>query len=303
MHGLSSQPDLQRPKLFGRVATKRTARQYTRVLMAFAMMFAAFYLVLSPMFAMPLYDRILFDPDYDGNFYPAKIANCTVETVWLTAPDGNRVFAWYVHNPRAKKTVLLSHGNGGDLIDRIPLIEKFVSCGASVFAYDYEGFGLSHGNCTLQSICEDGLAAYDYLTKKRNVKPKALVLAGESLGTGVTCQIASQRHADSIVLQSAFTSLLDVARLHQPWLWLYPDNLMPSQRLDVLSFLKGKHPAVLLVHGERDPVVPVGEAITNFQDASYPKQLVLLPDAQHDDASTQDAATYNGALRRFLQRV
>jgi alpha-beta hydrolase superfamily lysophospholipase len=261
---------------------------------------ALLYLALCPLVAMPLYNSMIFQPEYDGNFYPGKIDNCSVEPLWFSSDQGHKIFAWFVHNPQATKTVLLSHGNSGDLSDRAELIAKLIRAGASVFAYDYEGFGLTPGHPTVDKICDDGVAAYDYLVRQRHVPSKDIILFGESLGTGVTTHIASLRHSNGVILQSPFTSLLSIAREHLNLMYLYPDALFPAERLDSLHVLEGKHPRVLVVHGAKDPLIPLTHALTLFSSASAPKQLVVLPDAQHEDMPSADAAAYDAALRAFI---
>jgi alpha-beta hydrolase superfamily lysophospholipase len=261
------------------------------------------WVLLSPMVAMPFYNSLIFNPESSGNFYPAVIDHCPVETHWLRAPDGNRIFSWYVRNPHASKTILLSHGSCGDLSDCVGLINKLVAAGASVFAYDYEGFGLSQGTPGVDVICADGLAAYDYLRLSRHIQPSDIILFGESLGTGVSCQLCAERPSGGMILQSAFTSLLSVAREHVNVLYLYPDIFFPRQRLDSMRILSGKHPPVLLVHGALDQTVPVAHAEKLFAKATAPKQLVILPDAEHEDMPTTDSPRYDAALRHFIHAV
>ncbi|HEY9790205.1 MAG TPA: alpha/beta hydrolase [Candidatus Obscuribacterales bacterium] len=266
----------------------------------FVILAALVYVALSPLVAMPVYNTMIFQPDFDGNFYPSRIDNCSVEPLWFSSNRGHRIFAWFVHNPHASKTVLLSHGNSGDLSDRAELIAKLTRAGASVFAYDYEGFGLTPGHPSVDRICDDGVSAYDYLVRQRHVPAKDIILFGESLGTGVTTHIASLRTSDGVILQSPFTSLLNVAREHLNLMYLYPDALFPRERLDELRVLEGKHPRVLMVHGAKDPLIPLKHALTLFANATAPKQLVVLPDAQHEDMPSTDSAAYDKALRAFI---
>lgn len=287
-----------------RLPAQKNAKGNAGVFIAPCIAAVAFiYLALSPIAAMPIYDAMIFDPDHDGNMNPHQIAGCPVETVTIAAPNGHKVFAWYAHNPHSDKTVLLSHGKGGDLSDMRELVSKLLNAGASVFAYDYEGFGLSEGKADVEAACEDGQAAYLYLTQKRAVPANKLFLFGESLGTGVTCQIAKKYPCAGVVLQSPFTSLLDIAREKDACMYLYPNAFFPSQRLDSLSVLKGKHPRLLVVHGAQDDMVPLRDGIELYRKAAIPKQMLILPDGHHDDLPEVDTAMYDTTLKRFLAGV
>ncbi len=258
------------------------------------------YLALSPRAAMSLYDKMIFEPDHTGDMYPKQIAGCSVEAITIKMSDGNTIFCWYAHNPKADKTVLLSHGHSGDLSESADLVEKLLRAGASVFAYDYEGFGLSAGSADVTSACTDGVAVYDYLTKMRHVQPQKIVLFGESLGTGVTCQIAKLRPCNGIILQSPFISLMAIAREKDAWMRLYPSILFPRQRLDSLRVLATKHARLLIVHGALDDVVPVEHGIELYRRAEGPKQLIILPDGHHEDMPQVDATIYDTSLKQFL---
>src|SRR5258708_37476325 len=109
----------------------------------------AYWVAFCPLVAMPVYNLLLFHPRISGEFHPARIAEAPVEDVTFKTKGGLQLFAWYVHTPKARCTVLISHGNAGNLCDRTLLIEKFVRSGAAVFAYDYQGFGRSQGSPSL----------------------------------------------------------------------------------------------------------------------------------------------------------
>ena len=281
-------------------ARKRARGTVAGLLAPVAALATLLYVAFSPLSAMSMYDRLIFDPDHDGEMNPRVIAGCSVQTLTIHAPDGKRLFCWYVYNPHAAKTVLLSHGNGGDLSDRTGLVAKLLQAGASVFAYDYEGFGLSEGVADVETACQDGLAVFDYLTGVRHIRSENIVLFGESLGTGVACQISSLRPSAGIILQSPFTSLMAIAQEKEPWIRVYPSLLFPRQRLDSLQVLAAKHPPLLIVHGAQDEMVPVEHGIKLYRCATAPKQMVILPDAHHEDMPTADPNLYNAKLRAFL---
>ncbi|HEY9713513.1 MAG TPA: alpha/beta hydrolase, partial [Chroococcales cyanobacterium] len=203
--------------------------------------------------------------------------------------------------PGAAKTILFSHGNAGNLSFRIALIELMVKAGASVFVYDYSGFGRSEGIPTLEGIVEDGLAAYDYLLSK-GVSAGSIVIYGESLGAAVSMQVAALREAHGVILQSGFASLRRIAAEVFPVAGLYPSQLFPEQQLDTIAMLRKPHRRLLIIHGVLDEVVPFGHAESMFAEAVSEKYFLRLPRTSHCDISLTAPDEYVAALQEFLLR-
>jgi alpha/beta superfamily hydrolase len=63
-------------------------------------------------------------------------------------------------------------------------------------------------------LLADARVAQAYLAARGDVDPAQLVYFGGSLGAAVAVQLAVERPPMALVLRSPFTSLADVARLH-----------------------------------------------------------------------------------------
>lgn len=266
------------------------------------------WLAISPL-NQCLSDFILFHPFGDGviDQKAIKVISDRYGATWseerFAAPDGTSLSAWYFKSPKAKKTFLVSHGNGGNLAHRILLIASLVHCGGSVFIYDYRGYGKSAGKPSVDGIQQDGLAAYDFLTKEKNVSPSDIVLYGESLGCAVSSIIASKHAVGGVVLQSGFSSIQTAARDRLPWMWLYPDQIFPQGSLTNLVAYRGTHPPLLILHGEQDHILFPRYSKEVFAAASEPKQLVMLPTCGHNDVFVNDVKLCTGAVQGFLQKL
>lgn len=250
-------------------------------------------------------------------FHPEKAAQADLrdidminnrhQSIWtnenFTALDGTKLHGWFIRVPNATKTFLVSHGNGGNLAYRLKLIDALLSSGASVFAYDYRGYGRSEGNPTPEGIAVDGLGAYDYLVREKKVAPLDIVLYGESLGCTVSTVISQKRTCGGVVLQSGFSTIVEAARDRLPWFRLFPDDAFPQRFLDNVTAYKTKHPPLLLVHGVKDWVLPSRYSQTIFDNAIEPKQLVLLPNANHNDIYFTDKEAAVDALRGFVNTL
>lgn len=269
-----------------------------KFLFAIAVLFV-WYIILSPLVAMPVYNTMLFHPFAEGKYDVKDIDGVQCENVYFTS-DGKKLHGWYFVLPGASKTILLSHGNAGNITHRSKLVELLLEAGASVFIYDYQGYGKSFGTPSLQGICDDGLAVYNYLVLEKKIKPQDIILFGESIGTGVTCDIASKEPCAGIILQSPFSSLPGLAKQKMHLMCLYPPCLFPSAALDNLSILKKLNVPLLILHGAQDHLIPVSHSEELYAQANQPKQFVRLPDAGHNDTYDIDGKQYFQAVSQFI---
>lgn len=262
-----------------------------------------FYLVLSPKVAMPVYNKLLFYPMKIGECYLKSVAGVPREGCYFPSVNGKKLHAWYFPVPNARGVVLISHGNGGNLTWRVPLFEMFIRSNVSVFIYDYQGYGNSEGSPTVENICDDGMAAYDFLVQKKNVDPSKLFLYGESLGGGVACYVAARKPSAGMILQSTFSSLPHIAAQKFLHLKLYPRFFFPSNALDNLAVLKNPHPPLLIVHGKSDRIIPESEAELLFQGACEPKKIVRIAGGSHNNLLSTYASDLNCAISEFTATV
>lgn len=262
----------------------------------------ALYVALSPRVSSGLYGRMLFHPDKypSGNYQMDEIDGVPVKEVFFPTARGRKLHGWFLKKPGSRRVLLFSHGNAGNISYRAAIARLMVQAGASVFMYDYQGYGLSEGRPSLKGICQDALAAYDHLTGSEGAGAGEVVLYGESLGAGVSCYLASRRQCAGIVLQSAFSSLRRIGGEVMPFVRIYPSWLFPKPDLDNLAFLRDEHPPVLMFHGRLDSLIPFSHAQELFELATAPKTLVPLPMAGHNDISGTEPDCFRQELGRFL---
>lgn len=277
----------------------------TEVLKNFSLMAAILlvvYLLLSPVVAMPIYKTMLFFPvKYPSGAYEVPaVDNFKKEDLTYPSGDGVKLHAWFFRNPESDKVVLVSHGNGGNLTYRLYVARALLQSGASVFLYDYRGYGKSEGSPSLSGICADARASYDYLRDKLGYEPNHIILYGESLGSGVTCWLSQRVPSEGIILASGFSSLLATARSRMNFLYLFPNWLCPPD-FDNLTVLKQDHPPLLLVHGVEDTILPVSNSDEIFRLAKDPKYFTRIPGKGHNDLP--ESPMYAAALSRFIPEL
>lgn len=218
-----------------------------------------------------------------------------IEDVWLTAADGTRLGARYLSADEQTGAVLLSHGNGGN-VSRYGEVMHYLRkhLGRSVLVYDYPGYGLSEGKPTEAGCYAAGEAAYRYLTDTRGVPPNRIVLLGESLGGGVSVELATRHDHVALVLLYPFTSLPAAAKWHYPFL---PCHTFMANRYDNLSKIGRCSRPLFILHGTADPVVPFSQGERLYQAANEPKRLRAIEGGSHEPDFGD--AVY-AELRQFL---
>lgn len=204
--------------------------------------------------------------------------------IQLLTADGLTLSSWYKAPEENQPVVLYVHGNAGTVGNRMYLTQKFVKAGLGVLLLEYRGYGGNEGSPSEAGLYEDGRAAMQFLSQQ-GIAEHRTVLYGESLGTGVATQLATEYFICALVLQSPYTSLADLARQHYPWL---PIPL--RDRYDSLSRMRRIHVPVFMLHGTLDEVVPYSLGQRLFKQANEPKQWKEFPTKGHHDLWDQHFA-------------
>lgn len=209
----------------------------------------------------------------------------------LETSDGLELLAWY-RAPRGSSApvIVYFHGNAGHIGYRGPKIRPYLDAGYGVLLPSWRGYSGNAGSPSEEGLYADGRAALAFL-EAEGIAPARWVLYGESIGSGVAVELARARAlADSpvgaVVLESPFTSLEDMAAFHYPWLpvrWLMRDHY------DSLSKIAAIGAPLLIVHGEKDHIVPLSnarklaEAATESPESSGPHEIRVIAGAGHND--------------------
>jgi hypothetical protein len=242
----------------------------------------------------------------------------TYEEVWLRAADGATLHGWLV--PAANRTsatpdsggapvlgavdsippltVILCHGNGGNISHRFEKLAILRELGAQVLIFDYRGYGRSEGRPSEKGLYRDVRAAYQLL-RSRGVAPADMVLYGESLGGAVAVDLAAEVPVGGLVLEETFTSAADVAQATIPYL---PARWWLRQRFDSVGKIGRVKAPVLVLHSRDDEYFPMRHAERLVVAARPGARLVTLRGG-HNDAFLVSEREYRRALAELFERV
>jgi fermentation-respiration switch protein FrsA (DUF1100 family) len=223
--------------------------------------------------------RFLYFPD-SMRFVPSEWALDELKPQQETADDGITTTSWY-RPPlkRDKFTIVFFQGNAGHLGYRNYKVRPWLDAGYGVLMIGYRGFG-NPGSPSEEGLYADARAALDVYRKRQNVPEKDFVFYGESMGTGVATQMATEYDASALILESPYTSVPDVGADRYP---MVPVHWLLRDKYDSLSKIKDVRMPLLLLHGEQDDVVPVKFGKELFAAANEPKQAEYVPDAGHNN--------------------
>ncbi|MDJ0936605.1 MAG: alpha/beta hydrolase [Kiloniellales bacterium] len=194
--------------------------------------------------------------------------------------DGLGLRHWY-RPPRedGSPVLVVFHGNAGNLSHRVPKYIGLAGQGHGILFVGYRGYGGNPGKPSQDGLLADGRSALDWLAGQ-GIGPERVVLYGESLGSGVAVHLAAERPVAGVVLEAPYSSVAEVAQHHYWYLpakWLILDKWDSVARVDELSV------PLLVLHGERDRVIPPRFGKRLFAAAKQPKELLLHPEAGHND--------------------
>ncbi len=212
---------------------------------------------------------------------PSAYGLGNIQDIFITASDGVRLQVWeHTANP-GYPTILYFHGNAGNLSDRASKFSSFTDNGFGLIALSYRGYGKSDGTPTETGIYKDARAAVDYALSRPGIRQDRLIYFGESLGSGVAVQMASERPPGLLMLEAAYTSV--ETRSAELYPFILGVRHLVLDKYDSLSKIKGVHVPLLMLHGGKDMTIPLRHGQQLFAAANEPKEIVVYKDVHHAD--------------------
>lgn len=235
-----------------------------------------------------LLGALLYFPSRGIAQTPASI-QLSFEELEIVTSDEEHLGGWWIHARRPPLGHLLfCHGNAGNVGDRVAHAGLLSAGGFDVLLFDYRGYGRSTGKPDEQGTYTDARAALRTLLQRPDVDPRRVFYLGESLGGAVALRLAVDSPPLGLVLQSTFTSIRQAARRHYPFV---PSALVPDA-YPSLRLIRELRAPLLVLHGDRDRIVPLEHGQALFEAAPVQKRIRVFAGRGHDDLVSGAGADY-----------
>jgi hypothetical protein len=195
---------------------------------------------------------------------------------WIPAAQGSQ---------RGRLTVLVFHGQDGDLGDTVDTLAELHAAGVNVFAFDYRGYGESQFvRPSEQTWRQDADWAIEYLEGTRHIDSGSIVLDGEGLGANLALEVAAA-HTElaGVVIESPtaepLNSILIDARSR-----LVPARLIVRDRYDLSAAARAVRIPVLWI----EPTMHDEESRA-FAQVTARKMMVSINPSGNIYKQTEDA--------------
>ncbi len=214
----------------------------------------------------------------------------------IRTEDGETLYGWHRAAPEAspRRVLLYFHGNASCVLAQLDLQDRLLSTGWDFVEFHYRGYPGSTGVASEVGLHRDAMAAWKWVRDELGVPPLRVVIHGRSLGGGVAVQLASEVGPGALVLESTFTSAVDLAREHFGW---FPVGAVLEHRFMTRDFAADVKCPVLVAHGSADSIIDVKhgrELAKLFETVDY----IEAPRIDHNDVLFEGA--YADRYLQFL---
>lgn len=249
----------------------------------------------------------------------AKILeSCGCTDVEIVSQDGNRLVGHLYECPSAKRIIVAMHGWRSSWSKDFGVISQFFhSSDCSVLYAEQRAQNQSEGEYMTFGLLE----RYDCLDWVNWINEQfgdslPIYLAGVSMGATTVLMASDLDLPDNvcgIIADCAFTSPHSIwkhvveSNLHLPYS-LHDAQVreivrkkicMGPQDHSTVKSLKDCRIPVLFIHGADDSFVPVSMTYENYRTCAAPKELLIVPGAEHGMSYIVEQAKYESTVRSF----
>ncbi len=242
--------------------------------------------------------KLLYFPERDISAAPSDVG-LSYEDIYFTTDDGISINGWYIPGDAGESTILFCHGNAGNISHRLESIGFFHKLNFNVLIFDYRGYGRSEGAPSEKGTYKDASAAWDYLTKQKNIAPGEIIMFGRSLGGAIAVHLASEKPVGGLIVESSFTSVGDLGSEIYPFL---PVRLLSRFKYEVLKKIDKIDCPLLVIHSRDDEMIPFHHGKRLFEAAAEPKEFLEIA-GDHNQGFWTTSENYEMAIDSFISRV
>ena len=268
------------------------------------------YSVLIILFIMILLKFIekglIFHPDKGNDSITPDAYGIEYDDVTFRTEDGLNLHGWFVPGKKSSPdedlhTLLWFHGNAGNINHRLGNIKMLHErVPVNVFIIDYRQYGRSEGKISEKGTYIDARAALAHLHSQKEINQEKIIFFGRSLGSAVAVELALKEKCRALILETPFTSILEMGKKLYPFL---PVSLLLKTKYDSLSKIRNIKVPILIMHGDKDDLVPFEHGKRLYDMANEPKEFYTIPGAGHNDTHIVGGDEYFDVIRSFVKKL
>ncbi len=258
--------------------------------------------------------RLIFYPDKSNDSTTPDAYGLEYDDVTFRTEDGLNLNGWFIPGKKSTPdddlpacrtdmhTLLWFHGNAGNInrrLDNLKMLNDRVP--VNVFIIDYRQYGKSEGKVSEKGTYLDAGAALAYLHSRKDVNNEKIIFFGRSLGSAVAVELALKEKCCALILETPFTSIKEMGKELYPFLYIGLNFL--RTKYDSLSKIKGIKVPILILHGDKDELVPIEHGRKLFEEANQPKEFYTIPGALHNDTHIVGGEEYFDVIRDFVKKL
>jgi uncharacterized protein len=218
--------------------------------------------------------------------------------VWLRGAGEWSTHGLYWPPPPGRPTILFLHGNAETVYEWAMVRPELAAAECGLLLVDYPGYGKSPGIPTEEGLYAAARAALEFLRGEVGEPSQRVVVHGKSLGGAVATLLGIEERLLGVILESTFRSVAHMARRLLPMLPV--GAVLRTERYDSIGRIGKLRAPLLLIHGDRDALVPLSEGVALFEAARPPKELWVVPGAGHNDVSAIVGDAYGGRIATWI---
>lgn len=253
----------------------------------------------------------------DGYKFSPYELDLPAEEVLFSPIEGvYKVSGWFIPRPGATTTVIVSPGYRTLKADVLGIAAFLWRTGHHVLVFEYHGHGMDVGTPITLGYSEinDFLGAVAY-AKERAPETRLGVLA-YSMGAAVAIMgTARSKDVEALIADSAFATHTGVIDFHFRRVFHLPSIFVSWMVDNLLWWRAGYHfnqveplrdiakiapRPILIIQGGKDSIVDPRDGPMLYAEAQEPKDIWLLPNADHCGAYFEDRKAYVKKILDFF---
>jgi uncharacterized protein len=188
----------------------------------------------------------------------------------------------------SENIIIHYHGNYGSACDRNFYKKIFEQSNNSIIFVEYAGYSNDSKKPSKKLILEDVENINDFILKNNF---KKIIIYGESLGSGAASYHSYIGNVDILILITPFSTFKDLVKSKYK---IFPVSIFLTERYDNIKWLKNYKNDLIIIHGDKDLVIPHYFSKQLYDTInSDKKKYILIKGKGHNNLLTSEEFTKN----------